>query len=292
MRGRLLGLAVLATIGVNSQSAFGEPLPFDSKIETYRSEEGAIVAFALRLEQPFLAEEFEQSNTLRLEALDEGAYLIYPKETKFERKHAEFYGRLKGDGTAKVRLSYEVVSEDLAGEPTVDVRTSEIEISVPAEATGIEAVYKEWARRQNAHFADLLEYYPDTSFFEYVLLQSKDRYGVNPPKIPTAGLHQQLKTETGLYHTFSGGLALQLIAAVGRAPRGPAGRGSQRSREQSIASSVEIAGLRRTAQSETGRGGRASSAQSGQGSPSRPVLSAICLNAGGERSDGSFRRMG
>ena len=189
--------------------AAAEPLPFETKVETYRSEEGDILVFALRLEQPFLAEEFEKSNKLRLEPLDRQSYLIYPKEARFHRKHAEFYGRLRGEGAAKVRLSYEVVTEDLAGKPQVDVRTTEIEIPVPAEPTGIEAIYKEWARQQNAHFAELLRFYPETSFFEYVLLQSKDRYGVEPPPIPTAPLRQEQQTETGLYHTFSGGLALQ-----------------------------------------------------------------------------------
>src|SRR5262245_58951815 len=57
-----------------------EPLPFSHKIETFRTKDDAM-GFSLRLEQPFLADEFEKSNYLRLEALDKNAYLIYPKET-------------------------------------------------------------------------------------------------------------------------------------------------------------------------------------------------------------------
>jgi hypothetical protein len=202
---RLPAIAAAAIIASTRLAA--QPLPFDAKVETYRSEEGDITAFVLRLEQPFLAEEFEKSNKLRLEPVDQAAYLIYPKEARFERKHAEFYGRLRDEGRAKVRLAYEVVSEDLAGRPQVDVRTTEIEIPIPAKQTGIDEIYKAWARQQNAHFAELLRYYPETSFFEYVLLQSRDRYGIEPPPLPTA--QPRRETETGLYHTFSGGLALQ-----------------------------------------------------------------------------------
>lgn len=209
--------AAASSLAIAPGLANAEPLPFESKVETYRSEEGDILAFAVRLEQPFLAEEFEKSNKLRLEPVGDAAYLIYPKETKFERKHAEFYGRLrppgkaegKEAGTAKVKLSYEVVTEDLTGKPQVNVRSTEIEIKIPTDPTGIEAIHKEWARHQNAHFAELLKYYPETSFFEYVLLQSADRYGVDPPAIPTAAMHRRGSTETGLYHTFSGGHALQ-----------------------------------------------------------------------------------
>lgn len=204
---RMLRLALVSLALLPASVASAQPLPFEAKIETYRPEEGDVMAFAVRLEQPFLAEEFEKSNKLRLEPVDEGAYLIYPKETTFQRKHAEFYGRLRGEGTAKVRLAYEVVTEDLAGRPQVDVRETEIEIPIPTQATGIEEIYREWARQQNAHFAELLRYYPETSFFEYVLLQSRDRYGVEPPPIPATRVRRD--TETGLYYTFSGGLALQ-----------------------------------------------------------------------------------
>ena len=76
-----------------------EILPFNHKAETYRNKEG-LMAFSLRLEQPFLAEEFDKSNFLRVQALDRSCYLIYPPETKFHQKHAEFYGRLRGEGTA------------------------------------------------------------------------------------------------------------------------------------------------------------------------------------------------
>ena len=200
---------LLIALVVLQSNANAQPLPFDAKVETYRSEEGDIIAFAVRLEQPFLAEQFEKSNTLRLDPVGVHAYLIYPKETKFQQKHAEFYGRLKGTGTAKLKLSYEVVTEDLAGVPQVDVRTTEIEIPIPAEPGGLEEIYREWARHQNAHFAELLKYYPDTSFFEYVLLQSQERYGVKPPSISTASRYRDDKRETGLYYTFSGGLGLQ-----------------------------------------------------------------------------------
>ncbi|MGM0488003.1 MAG: hypothetical protein ACQESR_14720, partial [Planctomycetota bacterium] len=134
---------------VVSVAASGEPLPFETEVESYRSEEGDVMAFTLRLEQPFLAEEFEKSNKLRLSSLDANAWLIYPKETQFERKHAEFHGRLRGEGTAKLELCYEVVTEDLAGKPEVDIRTTRIEIPIPTEPTGIDAIYKQWARQQN-----------------------------------------------------------------------------------------------------------------------------------------------
>jgi hypothetical protein len=53
-------------------------LPFQHAIDLFRNEEGDEVAFALRLEQPFLADEFEKSNYLRLASADDKAYLISP----------------------------------------------------------------------------------------------------------------------------------------------------------------------------------------------------------------------
>ena len=194
------------------------PLPFNLKVETYRDKDGDAMVFALKLEQPFLAEEFEKSNYLRLSSLSDSAYLIYPRETRFQQKHAEFYGRLRstdaggagkdGDGKAKVRLSYEIVSENLDGSRKVDERHADIEIDIPKTESGILKIYQDWARRQNDHFANLLTYYPDESFFEYVLLQSQDRYGVKPPAFlrPSRGTTEN---EVDLYHIFSGGLSVQ-----------------------------------------------------------------------------------
>ena len=86
----IFGLFVLAGLQLLAGSLLhAEPLPFNSKVEVYRDEKGEVMAFALRLEQPFLAEEFEKSNYLRLSTLDEQAYLIYPRETKFRQKHAD-----------------------------------------------------------------------------------------------------------------------------------------------------------------------------------------------------------
>ncbi len=68
--------------------------------------------------------------------LDRNAYLVYPPQTRFHQKHAEFFGRLRGKGVAKVRLSYESVTENLDGSRHVDVRQGDIEIPIPAEATG------------------------------------------------------------------------------------------------------------------------------------------------------------
>ena len=90
-------------------------LPFQQKVEVFRDDESDIRAFHLRLEQPFLAEEFEKSNYLRLKATDDKAFLIYPRETKFAQKHAEFYGRLRGDGKASLILSYERALDSSSG---------------------------------------------------------------------------------------------------------------------------------------------------------------------------------
>ena len=62
---RSLRAAALALAALIGSQAGAQPLSFDSTVETYRSEEGDILAFAVRLEQPFLAEEFEKSNKLR-----------------------------------------------------------------------------------------------------------------------------------------------------------------------------------------------------------------------------------
>lgn len=188
--------------------AAAQTLPFTFKIETFQQEDTDVRVFAVRLEQPFLADEFEKSNYLRLKPLDDKAYLIYPSETKFEQKHAEFYGRLRGTGKTRLRLNYEIVSENLDGTRKVDTRSAELEVTIPEQPTGPETLYTEWARQQNTHFADLLKYYPQESLFEYILLQSKDRYGVEPPPLPQIP-NSDAQAEENLYYLFSGGLSVQ-----------------------------------------------------------------------------------
>jgi hypothetical protein len=211
---------------VSASAVWGQdaPLPFDRKVETYRDSERDVTVFVLRLEQPFLAEEFEKSNYLRLKPLDRNAWLVYPRQTRFEQKHAEFYGRLRraeGDkDTATLRLSYETVSENLDGTRRVAVREADVEIPLPGEDGGPEPLYKEWARRQNAHFADLLRYYPENSFLEYVLLQSGDRYGVEPPPLPGPAPTPD-DNDFDLYHVFGGGLAVQQTLQREVLSRGP-----------------------------------------------------------------------
>lgn len=185
-----------------------QALPFNYKVEVYRAKEEEAMVFALRLEQPFLSEEFEKSKHLRLQALDRNAYLIYPKETKFVQKHAEFYGRLRGQGKAKLRLTFEIVSENLDGSRKVDVRHGDIEVSIPTAATGPEGIFRDWAKHQNAHFLSLLNYYPDETFFQYCLLQSRRRYGVDIPKILEAA-PGRAAVEASLYDVLTNSLAIQ-----------------------------------------------------------------------------------
>jgi hypothetical protein len=207
MRASMLLPALLAFLGLAPAAARADKLPFNHKVEVYHSKEG-VLCFALRLEQPFLAEEFEKSNYLRLEALDRHAYLIYPKETKFHQKHAEFYGRLRGPGPAKLRLSYEMVTENPDGSRRVEVRHGDVAVDVPADPAGPVGIYQEWARQQNAHFLNLLQYHPDETFFQYLLLQSRDRYGITPPELPRPAPSPPL-VEGHLYDLFTGSLAIQ-----------------------------------------------------------------------------------
>jgi hypothetical protein len=209
MRQPLTLLALVAALS-GPTAGRGEPLPFDCKVEVYRPKEGDVVAFCVRLEQPFLAEEFEKSNYLRLEALDRNAYLIYPKETKFQQKHAEFYGRLRGEGKARLRLSYESVSENPDGSRKVEVRQGDVEVPIPTREGGLPAIYREWARQQNSHFLELLRLYPDETFYQYALLQSRDRYGVTPPDLSAVIRSEpEADVEGSLYEVFTGSLAVQ-----------------------------------------------------------------------------------
>lgn len=185
-----------------------ENLPFTQKVEVFRAKEGDIVAFTVRLEQPFLAEEFEKSNYLRLKSSDDRAYLVYPKETTFQQKHAEFYGRLRGTGEVKLQLSYEIVSENPDGSRRVQVRQGEIAVAIPTEPTGPQSIYQQWAHQQNLYFAGLLRYYPEESFYQYCLLQSRARYGVSPPPLPVPTIDRG-KLETNLYQIFTGSYAIQ-----------------------------------------------------------------------------------
>src|SRR6476469_4762127 len=116
-------------------------LPFEPKIQVYRDKDEKEIVFKLRLEQPFLAEEFEKGNFLRLRALDRKAYLIYPMETKFKDKQAEFLGRLRGTGPARLSLNYEIVTENLDGSKKVDVREGTINVDIPTTATGSPSLF-------------------------------------------------------------------------------------------------------------------------------------------------------
>jgi hypothetical protein len=187
-----------------------DDLPFQHKVEVYRDKDGDALAFTVRLEQPFLAEEFEQSSYLRLRSDNQQAYLIYPKEAKFEQKHAEFYGRLRGAGAVELTLTYETVSENLDGTRRVEKRSGKINVPIPTEETGPRSIFLDWARRQNDHFAELLKYYPDESFYQYCLLQSASRYGIERPQLPAAAAGKPAgKLEVDLYRTFTGSHAIQ-----------------------------------------------------------------------------------
>ncbi len=201
-------IGVLCAASTVLPAAAEDALPFQHKAEVYRDKEGEVMVFALRLEQPFLAEEFEKSNYLRLKSADPRAYLIYPKETKFEQKHAEFYGRLRGEGKVPLSLSYEMVTENPDGTRRVEVRQGTVEVPVPSAETGSKSIYTQWAREQNRHFAHLLLYYPEETFYQYCLLQSKDRYGVSPPPVPRA-TPDATALEADLYYAFVGPKSLQ-----------------------------------------------------------------------------------
>jgi hypothetical protein len=208
MRSVYAALLTLTITCAASWALAAETLPFEHKTEVYRDQDGDVTAFTVRLEQPFLAEEFEQSNYLRLRSTDERAYLIYPKETKFHQKHAEFFGRLRGEGKVTLKLAYETVSENLDGSRRIQVKQGEIEIPIPAASIGPKSIYLDWARQQNQYFAELLRYYPDETFFQYCLLQSKARYGVDPPPIPKL-MPDRGELETDLYQVFTGSQAIQ-----------------------------------------------------------------------------------
>ena len=209
-------LTLLSSLSLTSR--FGQAqdeLPFQHKVDVYRSAAGDVVAFTVRLEQAFLAEEFEKSNFLRLRSDNDQAYLIYPQQTKFKQKHAEFFGRLRGEGTVKLRLSYDTVLENLDGTRRVEAKEGTIEVEIPQpkeedlkKAIGSQQIFKDWANQQNLHFAKMLRYYPDESFFQYVLLQSNARYGVKPPPIPRQ-MRSKSETESDLYEVFTGSLAIQ-----------------------------------------------------------------------------------
>lgn len=200
--------AALLTALVLAAGGRADPLPFQHKVEVYRQKDTGVMVFAVRLEQPFLAEEFEKSNYLRLAALDRNAYLIYPREARFQQKHAEFYGRLRGNDKARVRLSYEIATETVRGTRQVEVRTADLEIAIPAQPGGPESLYPAWAEQQNAHFLRLLEYYPEETFFQYALLQSADRYGVKPPPFSRRAAAPD-DLESSLYDLMTGALAVQ-----------------------------------------------------------------------------------
>lgn len=210
MTSPLAKLALVGAIWLISAipSSAADALPFQQSVEVYRNEAGDVMVFRLRLEQPFLADEFEKSNYLRLKSTDDRAFLIYPKETRFYQKHAEFFGRLRGEGKVPLQLAYEIVSENPDGTRRVQVRQGAIEVPIPTEETGSDRIFRSWAEQQNLYFANLLKYYPEESFFQYCLLQSRARYGVKPPSIPKR-MPDRSTLEAQLYRFSTGSLAIQ-----------------------------------------------------------------------------------
>jgi len=199
---------ILSTLTVAQPPVKSTGLPFEPKVQVYRDKDGKETVFKLRLEQPFLAEEFEKGNYLRLRALDRNAYLIYPQETKFRDKQAEFLGRLRGAGKARLNLSYEIVTENLDGSKKVDVRDGEVTVDVPAAPTGSSSLFKEWATQQSAHFQRLLRYYPNDSFLQYCVLQSAARYGIPAATLPPSSMKRE-EIEADVYSLFSSGQGFQ-----------------------------------------------------------------------------------
>lgn len=203
---RQISLTVILCFASTARSA--DPPPFNHKVEVFYDEKTKDMAFVVRLEQPFLAEEFESSNFLRLKSGDDRAYLIYPRETRFQQKHAEFYGRLRGKGKVTLKLTYETVRENLDGTRKIESSESELELDIPTIEGGPISILREWAEHQNQYFLDLLQQYPEESFFEYCLLQSASRYGVTPPTIPSLA-YDQPALKKGLYEVFTGSRMIQ-----------------------------------------------------------------------------------
>jgi hypothetical protein len=112
-----------------------------------------------------------------------------------------------------VKLSYEIVSENLDGSRRVEVREGDVAVTIPKlpdppAAVGPQSIYLDWARQQNLYFAELLRYYPHETFYQYCLLQSQARYGVAPP--PVAKLTpDRTALETDLYQFVTGSMAIQ-----------------------------------------------------------------------------------
>lgn len=207
MRFLALTLAALILVSCIQQARSESELPFKQRVEVYHSEEGGELSFVLRLEQPFLAGEFEESSFLRLRSEDERAFLIYPRETRFRQKHAEFHGRLRGQGVVELTLSYETVSERLDGSRQVTVHEGRVELTIPSGPVGPRSIFQDWARRQNDSFAEALAYYPHETFFQYCLLQSRERYGVEPPRWSSSSPVQE-RVEESLYELFTGSQAI------------------------------------------------------------------------------------
>jgi hypothetical protein len=87
------------------------------------------------------------------------------------------------------------------------VRQADLEIDIPTEPGGPRTLYRAWAEQQNEHFLKLLNYYPDESFFQYALLQSRSRYGVTPPRFDKPR-PSRAEVEASLYDLMTGSLAI------------------------------------------------------------------------------------
>ena len=73
-------------------------------------------------------------------------------------------------GQARLRISYEMVSENLDGSRKIDLRHGDVEIDIPTKEGGPASIYRDWAQHQNDYFLHLLGYYPHDTFLQYALL--------------------------------------------------------------------------------------------------------------------------
>jgi len=121
------------------------------------------------------------------------------------RNGLKVLGRFQGSGNVKLNVYARSTSELLAEQSLV----TSVDLDLPSVDTGNPELLKEWATAQANRYMVRILSSPYTSYYQYCLLQSKEKYGLSDT--PVYGAFQSRRRGRGpdLYSMTTGALAIQ-----------------------------------------------------------------------------------
>jgi len=120
--------------------------------------------------------------------------------------YLKVFGRFQGSGEVKLSF-FGRNSEELLAEPGL---ITSIELNLPSVDGGNVKLLKEWATAQAKQYMKRVLDNPHTSYYQYCLLQSKEKYGLSDSMVSAVFPNQARRGRTpNLYAMTTGALAIQ-----------------------------------------------------------------------------------